>query len=101
MADDKDVQEQTIADEQVLKKYKEAGEVVNSKSNAEEFASKNCFHASTQQFNFRVFIYQWTEVLSRDLPVTFCAEVIGAGRHVESFNFKLLSCPKFLIFNLN
>lgn len=30
MADDKDVQEQTTADEQVLKKYKEAGEIVNS-----------------------------------------------------------------------
>lgn len=31
MADDKEVpQEQTIADETVLKKYKEAGEIVNS-----------------------------------------------------------------------
>jgi hypothetical protein len=30
MADDKEVQEQTIADEVVLKKYKEAGEIVNS-----------------------------------------------------------------------
>lgn len=30
MADDKEVQEKTTADEQVLKKYKEAGEIVNS-----------------------------------------------------------------------
>lgn len=30
MADDKEVQEQTIADELVLKKYKEAGEITNS-----------------------------------------------------------------------
>lgn len=30
MADDKEVQELTIADESVLKKYKEAGEIVNS-----------------------------------------------------------------------
>jgi hypothetical protein len=30
MADDKEIQEQTIADEQVVKKYKEAGEIVNS-----------------------------------------------------------------------
>lgn len=29
MADEKDIQEQTIADEQVVKKYKEAGEIVN------------------------------------------------------------------------
>jgi curved DNA binding protein len=29
MADDKEIQEQTIADEQVVKKYKEAGEIVN------------------------------------------------------------------------
>lgn len=33
MADDKEAQvEQTIQDETVLKKYKEAGEIVNSKS---------------------------------------------------------------------
>lgn len=30
MSDEKEVQEQTIADEQVVKKYKEAGEIVNS-----------------------------------------------------------------------
>lgn len=30
MADEKEIQEQTIADEQVVKKYKEAGEIVNS-----------------------------------------------------------------------
>jgi hypothetical protein len=30
MADDKEVQELTIADESVLKKYKEAGEITNS-----------------------------------------------------------------------
>ena len=30
MAYDKEIQEQTIADEQVVKKYKEAGEIVNS-----------------------------------------------------------------------
>jgi len=30
MADDKEIQEQTIADEQVVKKYREAGEIVNS-----------------------------------------------------------------------
>lgn len=29
MADDKEIQEQTIADEQVVKKYREAGEIVN------------------------------------------------------------------------
>jgi hypothetical protein len=30
MADDKEVQELTTADESVVKKYKEAGEIVNS-----------------------------------------------------------------------
>ena len=38
MADDKEVQEKTIAEELVLKKYKESGEIVNSKF---EHAYKN------------------------------------------------------------
>lgn len=50
MADDKEVQEQTIADEAVLKKYKEAGEIVNSEYKAKIFSPKN----STRQRNFSI-----------------------------------------------
>lgn len=53
MADDKEVQELTIADEAVLKKYKEAGEITNSWVEKRKSLAKK-FHASTQQFN-RVF----------------------------------------------
>lgn len=47
MADDKDVQEQTIADDSVVKKYKEAGEIVNSWVDRQTFPQKN----STRQSN--------------------------------------------------
>lgn len=39
MADDKDVEEKTIAEDLVVTKYKMAGEIVNSKFLSQEFIS--------------------------------------------------------------
>lgn len=50
MADEKEVQEQTIADELVLKKYKEAGEITNSW--VETFTRKIPRVKATIQFAF-------------------------------------------------
>lgn len=61
MADDKEVQEQTIADEVVLKKYKEAGEIVNSEYKAKIFSPKN----STRQRNFSIVFLSINETSFR------------------------------------
>lgn len=55
MADDKDVQEQTTADEQVLKKYKEAGEIVNSWVKCQILVPKN---STRQRNNIKSCFYQ-------------------------------------------
>lgn len=57
MADDKEVQEQTIADETVLKKYKEAGEIVNSEFEAKHFGAKKYSTRQRQHFNFSCFYH--------------------------------------------
>lgn len=79
MADDKDVQEQTIADESVLKKYKEAGEIVNSWVECQKFPPKN---STRQSNNIKSCFYQSAKRIF--------ATVIVCGARTKGYRCKIV-----------
>lgn len=94
MADDKDVQEQTIADDSVVKKYKEAGEIVNSWVDRQTFPQKIPRVKAT--ISNRVFINQWTALRSPELRVAQERKIIDRKSWRKLLNFRQISSTKFL-----